>query len=191
MNILDIIIGIVLIIFAFSGLRKGLIMEAFSLASYVIGIYGALFFSETVSNWLADAINVTPEYLTLVAFILTFIVVVILVRYLGRLISAIVEAIHLGFVDKIGGFFFGILKGALLLSIFIMVLNVFGVGDVINKDLRKNSFLYTQTENIANILYSNQELVKDSMRRNFNKGKDIIDDGFDKLEDVIETSLTK
>lgn len=186
MNILDIIIGVVLIIFAFSGLRNGLIMEVFSLASDVIGIYGAMFFSETVSYWLADAINVTPEYLTLIAFILTFIVVMILVRYLGRLISALVEAIHIGFIDKIGGLVFGMLKGALLVSVFIMVLNVFGIDDVINKDLRKDSFLYTQTENIANVLYTNRELVKDSMRKNFNKGKDIVYDGFERLEDVIE-----
>ncbi len=180
MNILDIIIGIVLIIFALSGLRKGLIIEAFYLASYIIGIYGAMFFSDGVSKWLADIINVSPEYLALIAFILTFIIVLIAVRYFGRLISTLVEAIHLGFIDKIGGFAFGILKGALLVSIFIMALNIFGVGDVISKDLRKGSFLYTQTESIANVLYNNHELVKDSMEKSF-----------DKLEDVIETSLTK
>lgn len=191
MNILDIIIGVVLIIFALSGLRKGLIIEAFYLASYIVGIYGAMFFSDTVSDWIADAIHVSQEYLALIAFILTFIIFMIVIRYLGRLISSVVEAIHLGFVDKIGGFVFGILKGALLVSICIMALNIFGVGDVINKDLRKESFLYTQTENVANTLYNNQELVKESMRRSFDKGFDIIDDGFEKLEDVIETSLNK
>lgn len=186
MNVLDLIIGIVLILFGLSGLRRGLIIEAFNLASYIIGVYGAMYFSETVSRWLSDAINVSPEYLTLIAFILTFIVFVIIIRHLARMISNLVEAIHLGFIDKIVGFIFGIVKGALIVSLLIMALNVFGGNDIIDKDLKNDSILYTSTENIANILYNNQELVKESMKNNFNKGKDIIDEGFEKIEDMVE-----
>ncbi len=184
MNVLDIVIGIVLLLFAFAGLRKGLIIEAFYLASFVIGVYGAMFFSDAMSDWLSDLIDVAPEYLSLIAFILTFILFMVLIRYLGRLISNLVEAIFLGFIDKIGGFVFGAVKGALLVSILIMLLNVFNVSDAIDKSLRKNSKLYTFTEEIANFLYKNHDLVKDSMEKSFNKGKDVI-------EDVIETSLTK
>lgn len=184
MNVLDIIIGIVLIIFALAGLRKGLIIEAFYLASFVIGIYGAMFFSDAMADWLSDLINVAPEYLSLIAFILTFILFMVVIRYLGRLMSNLVEAIYLGFIDKIGGFIFGAVKGALLISILIMLMNVFNVTDAIDKDVRKDSKLYTFTEEIANYLYKNHDLVKDSMEKSFNKGKEVI-------EDVIETSLTK
>lgn len=191
MNILDIIIGIVLLLFAFAGLRKGLIIEAFYLASIIIGLYGAMFFSDAMSNWLAEVINVEPKYLALVAFILTFILFIVLIRFVGRIISGLVEAIHLGFIDKIGGFIFGIVKGALLLSILIMVLNIFNISDAINNDTRKNSVLYPRIENIANTLYSNHEIIEDSMQKSFNKGMDFFEDGLDKVEDVIETSLTK
>lgn len=186
MNILDLIIGIVLLIFAFSGLRKGLIIEAFYLASYIIGVYGAMYFSEYVSKSLANVIHISAEYLMLVAFILTFIAFVIIIRYLARLISSLIEAISLGFFDKIGGFIFGIAKGFLIVSLCIMALNIFDADDVINKDLRDKSYLYTQTEKIANMLYDNQDLVKDSMKDKFDKGKDIFDEGFDKIEDIIE-----
>ena len=57
MNVLDIIIGIILLIFALAGLRKGIIVEAFYLASFVVGIYGAMFFSDAMSDWLSDLIN--------------------------------------------------------------------------------------------------------------------------------------
>lgn len=191
MNILDIIIGIVLLLFAFAGLRKGLIIEAFYLASIIIGLYGAMFFSDAMSNWLAEVINVEPQYLALVAFILTFILFIVLIRFVGRIISGLVEAIHLGFIDKIGGFIFGIVKGALLLSILIMVLNIFNISDAINNDTRKNSVLYPRIENIANTLYSNHEIIEDSMQKSFNKGMDFFEDGLDKVEDVIEISLTK
>ncbi len=191
MNILDIIIGIMLLLFAFAGLRKGLIIEAFYLASIIIGIYGAMYFSDAMLEWLSEHINVAPEYLALIAFILTFIVFMILIRMLGRIISRLVETIHLGFIDKIGGFVFGIVKGALLLSIFIMVLNIFSDGEFINRDTRKDSVLYPHIENVANTLYRNHELIEESMESSFDRGMDFFEDGFDKIEDVIETSLTK
>ena len=191
MNILDIIIGIVLLLFALAGLRKGLIIEAFYLASIIVGIYGAMYFSDAMSEWLSELINVAPEYLALIAFIITFIVFMIIIRMLGRIISGLVEAIHLGFIDKIGGFVFGVIKGALLLSILIMILNIFSDGEIINRDTRKDSALYPHIENIANTLYKNQELIEESMERSFDKGKDFFEEGFDRIEDVVETSLTK
>ena len=186
MNILDLIICIVLIIFAISGLRKGLIVEVFNLASYLIGVYGAMYFSEIVSNSLSKALHVSPEYLMMIAFILTFIVFVIVVRYLAALLSNLIEAINLGLFDKIGGLVFGGLKGALIVSLCIMALNIFGSGEVVDKELREQSLLYTRTENIANVIYNNQELVKDSMKKSFDKGKNIFDDSVDKIEDIIE-----
>lgn len=191
MNILDIIIGIILLLFAFAGLRKGLIIEAFYLASIVIGIYGAMYFSDAMSEWLSELIDVAPEYLALVAFILTFIVFIIIIRMLGRIISRLVEAIYLGFIDKIGGFVFGIIKGALLLSILIMIINIFSDGEMIDRDTRKDSALYPHIENIANTLYRNHELIEESMERSFDRGMDFFEEGFDKIENVIETSLTK
>lgn len=191
MNILDIIIGIILLLFAFAGLRKGLIIEAFYLASIVIGIYGAMYFSDAMSEWLSELIDVAPEYLALVAFILTFIVFIIIIRMLGRIISRLVEAIYLGFIDKIGGFVFGIIKGALLLSILIMIINIFSDGEMIDRDTRKDSALYPHIENIANTLYRNHELIEESMERSFDRGMDFFEEGFDKIESVIETSLTK
>jgi membrane protein required for colicin V production len=184
MNLLDLIIGVILILFALAGLRKGLIIEAFYLASIVIGIYGAMFFSDVMAEWISELINVKEEYLALIAFILTFIVFMILIRFLGRVISNLISTIHLGFIDKIGGIVFGLLKGALLVSVLIMVLNIFGISDVIDEKTKDKSILYGYTEQIANVIYKNQDMIKDSMEKSFEKGIDVI-------EDVIETSLTK
>lgn len=180
MNILDLIIGVILILFALSGLRKGLIQEAFYLASFIIGIYGALFFSSMIGDWLSTVINIGTEYISIAAFIITFILFFLVVRLAGRALSSVIEAISLGFIDKIGGALFGILKGALLLSIIIMVMNVLGITGFIDKKVRNTSPLYTYTEQIANTLYKNQDIVKES-----------IDNSFNKIENIIETSLTK
>lgn len=176
MNVLDLIIGIILILFAIVGLRKGLIIEAFYLASFIIGIYGAMYFSDIVADWMGGFVEVGKEYLAVIAFIVTFIIFVVLIRFLGRLVSRLVDAISLGFFDKLGGFFFGVIKGALIVSIIIMIMNIFGITSLINKDLRRGSVLYTYTESIASMLYKNHEVVKGSMAENLNN--DICHDAF-------------
>lgn len=191
MNVLDLIIGIILVLFAITGLRKGLIIEAFYLASFLFGAYGAMHFSDAVADWMSDFINVSEDYLTIISFIVTFIIVLILVRLLGRVISRLLEAISLGFVDKIGGFIFGVLKGALLVSVIIMIMNVFGASDLINNDLRESSKLYTLTESIANTIYDNREDLEDKVENALDKSMDKIEDKMDAIENIVETSLTK
>ena len=191
MNVLDVIIGIVLVLFAITGLRKGLIVEAFYLASFVFGAYGAMYLSDAVADWMSDFINVNEDYLAIISFIVTFIIVLILVRFLGRIFSRLLEAISLGFIDKIGGFIFGILKGALLVSVLVMVMNVFGASDLINDDLRKSSKLYTLTDSIANTIYDNREDLEDRIEDALDKSMDKIDEKMDAIENIVETSLTK
>lgn len=179
MNTLDIIIGIILILFALAGYRKGLIIEAFYLASLIIGIYGAMYFSDFMAGALANIINVKAEYMALIAFIITFILFVIVIRNIGRLIKNIIDAIYLGFIDKIGGFVFGTLKGALIISIVIMLLNNMNLSDSINKDTRDKSFLYSKVENVANTLYKNHDLIEESINNSFNKGVEAIEEILD------------
>ena len=191
MNVLDLIIGIILVLFAITGLRKGLIVEAFYLASFLFGAYGAMHFSDAVADWMSDFLNVSEDYLTIISFIVTFIIVLVLVRFLGRIISRLLEAISLGFLDKIGGFIFGVLKGTLLVSVLVMVMNVFGASDLINNDLRKSSKLYTLTETIANTIYDNREDLEDSIEDALDRSMDKIEDKMDAIENIVEKSLTK
>ena len=101
MNYLDIIIGIILIIFALGGLRNGIIREAFSLAAFIGGIYGAVKLSDVVGNWLGKIINVSPEMMSVISFIVVFIALALIINWLGNMIAELVESINLGFIDII------------------------------------------------------------------------------------------
>lgn len=184
MNYLDLIIGIILIIFAILGYKRGLIIEAFYLAAFIIGIYGAMYFSDWTTEILSKYINIGKEYLFIIAFLMTFIVLIIIIRLLGKLISKLIEAICLGFIDKIGGFVFGILKGTLLTTILIMVLNMFNIGDVIKKETREKSFFYRTTEEIANILYQNHEIVENAINNRLKKGSNFLKNTIEKEEKI-------
>lgn len=178
MSIADIIIGVILILFAIAGYKKGLIIEAFYLASLIIGIYGAMFFSDFVADALSDLINTKPEYMALIAFLLTFILIAALIRYLARIIKDIIDNLFLGIIDQLGGLVFGFIKGALIISIVIMILNITGLSENINNKAKK-SFLYSKTESIANVLYKNHELINKSISKSFSKGADALEDLLD------------
>ena len=160
MNYLDIIIAIVLFLFGYRGWRKGLIISLVTLAAFVVGIYGAMHFSDFTAAHLQDFMEIDPKYLNTVAFILTFILLVILVNIIGRLVTKAVKAMNLGFFNKLGGFLFGAAKGVLLCSTFVLVLNNLQMIGLVKEDIKKDSVLYPYIEGTVPYLYKGFDLVK-------------------------------
>ncbi len=157
MNYLDIIIGIILILFALGGLRNGIIREAFSLAAFIGGIYGAIKLSDLVGKWLGNLINVSQEWMSVISFIIVFIALALLINWLGGLLANLIESISLGFIDKLGGAVFGVVKGFILVGVLILLLDFFGIKDVLNKETCENSKLYKYSENVASWIYENKD----------------------------------
>ena len=121
MNYIDIVLGILLILAAIGGFRKGFIAEVASLAALILGIWGAIKFSYVTSDFLIENFNLKTEYLNLISFALTFVVIVILVHIVSGTVQKMVETVMLGFVNKLAGLVFGVLKSALILSILLVL----------------------------------------------------------------------
>ncbi len=154
-NLLDIIIIVPLLLFAWNGYKKGFIIEIATLAALVIGLYMAFFFSDFAANMLNDLFDIDQKYVAVIAFLMTFIVVIFLVITVGKIVQKFIEVLLLGFLNKLAGAVFGMLKGALILSILIFVINYFHFGDFIFKeDTRQKSIFYEPIESIAPKLYS-------------------------------------
>ena len=161
MNYLDIIIAIILFVFGWKGLRKGLIIEVVTLVAFGAGIYGAMHFSDFTAAHMQDFLEIDPKYLNTIAFVLTFIVLVVIVNLIGRLISKAIKSLNLGFFDKLGGFLFGIIKGVLLCSVLLMVLNNFQLLGVLKPEVKEKSKLYPYIEQTVPYVYRGFDLVKD------------------------------
>ena len=163
MNVLDIIIAIILLLFGIKGLKKGLVFEVISLLAFGIGIYGAMHFSDFTAETLVDYIEINPKYLNTMAFILTFIILVILVNLIGKMVSKIVRDMNLGTFNKIGGFVFGGAKGVLLCSLLLMVLNNFQIMGFVKPEVKEQSFLYPHVEKTVPYVYQGFDIVKDAI----------------------------
>lgn len=164
MNYLDITIAIVLFVFGWKGARKGLIIEVVSLLAFGVGIYGAMHFSDFTAEHLQEVTEINPKYLNTVAFILTFVLLVIIVNLIGRLVSKMVQAMNLGFFNRLGGFLFGKAKGVLLCSTMVLVLNNFHLMGFIKEELKEESYLYPYIEETVPYIYKGFDLVKDAIK---------------------------
>ncbi|MGN0033776.1 MAG: CvpA family protein [Candidatus Limimorpha sp.] len=178
MNYLDIIISVLLLLFAIKGYRNGIIRETFSLAAFIIGIFGAIKLSNVVGEKLSTMIELSPEVLSIISFILVFIILTIIIDLIGKIISNLVKALSLGFIDKIGGFLLGVAKGFLIIGILINTLGFFGLKDSIAKETREKSALYKTAEDVADWLYENKGIWMEKL-----------EEGYEQTEEYLENIL--
>ena len=123
LNYFDFIFAIFLLWSGYRGLTRGFLIMAASLAALVLGVWGAIRFSYLTAALLISFFGLQTQYLGLISFALTFVVIVILVHLLSRALDRLVKAVSLGFANRLAGMLFGMLKTAFLISIFLVLLN--------------------------------------------------------------------
>jgi membrane protein required for colicin V production len=173
MNYIDIVLGILLILAAIGGFKKGLIAEVASLAALILGIWGAIKFSHITSEFLVENFNLTTEYLNLISFVVTFVVIVILVHIVGNVVSKLVEAVMLGFVNKLAGLIFGVLKAALILSIILVLFDKIDEDvHILSESTKENSRMYEPIRSFAPSIFPFIDVweidLKDKVKKKIN-----------------------
>lgn len=163
MSYIDIIIVIILITFGVLGLLKGIIREIATLVGLVVGLYGAFHFSDFTASKLIGWVELSPKYLQVISFVVTFVVLAVLVFLLGRLVKRLVNAINLGFLDKIGGFIVGLVKGVLVCSLLVMLLNVLYDNGFVSEKVREKSVLYPMVEQTVPYVYRGFDIVREAV----------------------------
>lgn len=142
-------------LFAWSGYKKGFIIEAATLVALILGLYFAIYFSDIAASLLNENFIIEPKYIGAISFVITFIAVVFGVIAIGKMLEKIINVLLLGFVNKIAGSLFGILKGALFISILIFAFSYFGMeNSVSSKESRQKSLFYAPVKSIAPALAS-------------------------------------
>ena len=109
MNPFDILIIVVLGYSLVRGLFRGLVKEVSSIIGVLGGFYAAYTYYKVLAGLLAGLIHDT-SYLNILSFLIIFCGVLIVVGVLGVVIKYLLNIAFLGWVDRIGGVIFGVLK---------------------------------------------------------------------------------
>lgn len=153
MSVLDIVFIIPIVWMAYLGFKKGLIIELSTLAALLLGIFVSLYFSDITAEFLRDTLGMKTKYLSLISFIVTFLLVVIAVNLLGRLIEKLIDVVALGFLNKSIGGVFGVLKAVVFLSFIVFFIEKADKKKVIiSEDLAENSLFYPYIQPFAPML---------------------------------------
>jgi membrane protein required for colicin V production len=124
MNLVDIVILFLLVLSAILGFRTGLIQSFFSLAGLIAGIAVASWHYKRFANELAPMVH-SKALADAIWFCLIAIAVMLVAGVLGMLVKGLVHGIGLGWLDKLLGLIFGLLRGAVLATLCIVILAAF------------------------------------------------------------------
>lgn len=154
MSIFDIIVTAVLLYGFIKGIKEGLFVEAASLVSLILGVYGAIRFSYIAGDYIHQKLDWEERYITILAFALTFAIIVIVISLFGKLLTKIADFAHLGWINKIAGGAFGALKWALIFSVVLMVFDKLNSSiQIVSEQTKQNTILYQPIKNLAVTLF--------------------------------------
>ncbi len=123
MNAIDIIILILLAWGAFRGFTQGFILQVVTFIALIIGVWASIAFSDNMSEFLTRNMDITGKYLPVLSFVLIFILVIIIAHLIGMLLTRFIEIASLGWLNRIGGIAFGVLKMAFIVSVLLTIQN--------------------------------------------------------------------
>ena len=138
MGFIDIVLGALLVFGLIRGLRNGLFVELASLISFFVGIYIAVKFSYVVGAFIGDS-----KSAKVAAFVITLILVVVGIHMLAKVFSKIASTLFLGWLNKLGGAFFAVIKTTLLLGVVLSLFQKVNFNNaLISKDTQEKSLFF-------------------------------------------------
>lgn len=148
MSYIDIVLGVFLIFSLIRGIKNGLFIELASLISFFIGIYIAVKFSYVVGGFIGASKTAKVS-----AFIITFVFVVVGVHLLAKVFSKVASFVFLGWLNRLGGAIFAIIKTVLFLGIILSLFQKVNIENaIISKETQDNSILFNPIMKTSEVL---------------------------------------
>ena len=144
MTVFDFAVISILLVSLLIGLWRGLVREVLSLLGWPI----AFVLSKLFANDIEPLIPMMQEPLlrTMLAYVLVFIVVLIVWSILVWLFSKLVKAVGLGWLDRVLGGLFGIVRGGLVLLVMVWLA---GLTDIPRQPFWLNAQMSRAAEDVA------------------------------------------
>lgn len=165
MNIIDIVLGALLLFGLIRGAMKGLFVEIASLFALVLGVFGAIHFSYFVADLIEPKVDWDEKTMNIVAFATTFVIIVLAISLAGKALTKLADFAALGMLNKLLGGVFGALKIGLILSVLLIVFNKLNKTlPFMEEEELEESILYKPVKSLAPMIFptlikSGEELV--------------------------------
>lgn len=137
--IVDVIAVLIISLGFYFGYQRGFIKTVFDTLSFFFAILAALKLSPILINVLKSSLNLAPSLAYVLGIVATFLLIMILVRFIGKRVEDLFKAVQLNFINKFNG-------GALQALFFAIVVS-YGIAlmdkiHVIKEETKTASFSY-------------------------------------------------
>ena len=140
MNLLDTILLVILLVSAAQGYREGLIRGTIRLFGFLLSVIIAVLLRDVSRDALVKLLGISDG----TAYVLGFIAVVSLTTtalfLVGALISRIISFTPVKWLDAAGGIVLGVLKGALSLSVLLVILSAVSPSPAVQNQIKNSLF---------------------------------------------------
>ncbi len=158
MSFLDIVLGALLVYAMYKGIKNGLFVELASLISLVVGIFVAIKFSYIIKSALSVVVSWQPKYIGVVAFALTFFLAIVGIHLLAKFFTGIADFAYLGWLNKLGGAAFSVLKTVLMLSVVFNIFQKININHfIVKEETLNNSLFYNPIQEVSKFIYPSLE----------------------------------
>lgn len=151
MNLLDFFILVPVLFFAFRGIKNGLIGEVLGTIGLIVAVYLTFQYMDEAAVVIQPLFKPDASYVVFIAAALIFILTLIVVQLIDYLASTFLKIIRLRPINMILGFFFGLLKGAIIVSAILLLLAGFQYP---SEQTREDSMTYSYVIYIAPWAYN-------------------------------------
>ena len=133
-----------------TGIRKGLVEQLVSLVSIFVGVWAAFKFSVVVGDWLNGFIHADQKIVNIAAFAITVIITIFLLTAVGKIITKTLSLASLGWLNRLLGFVFALLKAAIVIGLLIFILDpVITKYGIIKAEVLNSSVVYTSLHDLS------------------------------------------
>lgn len=166
MSFLDMILGALLAFSLYKGIKNGLFIEVASFISLILGIYIAIKFSSLMKEIIMKHVSWNPNTIQVAAFLLVFILVVIGIYFFAKILTGIADLAFLGWMNKLGGGLFRVLKTILILSIIIALFEKINFNNTFaKKETLDQSVFYNPIKKVAAFVFPSIEKGYESLKK--------------------------
>lgn len=151
MNLLDFFILIPILFFAIRGIKNGLIGEVLGVVGLIIAVFLTFQYMDEVADIIRPLFNSDANYIVFIAATLIFVLTLIVVQIVDYLAASFLRVIRLHTINRVLGFFFGFLKGAIIVSAVLLLLAGFQYP---SEQSREDSVTYSYVVYIAPWAYN-------------------------------------
>ena len=182
-NYIDAFVLIALAYSFYKGFTRGFIIVLASFVALILGVIGAIYFSDYAAEVLKTKTDIDEEYISIAAFSITFMGIIVGVHLIAKIVNQAVKMVALAPLNKVMGGFFNILKTLIMLSVAFYIFDFFNSQfTMVKKKTLNESVAYN---NIMSITEEVIPLITKSDWYNPNKFEEVIDDMKDAVEENV------